>query len=232
MTTSEVLIIRLQATSKLLQLLHHRNKNQHRHAKWWKWLAMLKRCVNKLIQELKASDQTTANFRTSYMKNILIPKCYVPFAQLVKDKQFSALGLAVVGELARTKRTLDALHAERIVSDGLIAIPAANHRSTVDLGFEELMEDVGESIEREPPDSFHSGKLLNVLPVPREIPVAKDLQPNPGPEADLNVVEKSAQPWKTTRTASSDPSRSSGRAKSKARNIHSHIIDRLFQGLA
>ena len=77
MTTSEIQINKLQDTSKLLQLIHHRNKNQHRNAKWWEWLAKLKRSVHKLIQELQASDRGKSHFRASYMKDILIPKCYV-----------------------------------------------------------------------------------------------------------------------------------------------------------
>ena len=39
----------LLTTHHLLQLTFHRNKNQHRRAKWWKWLSMLYRSVGKLL---------------------------------------------------------------------------------------------------------------------------------------------------------------------------------------
>ena len=71
MTSADTRIAQLQETFKLLQLL------QHRHAPWWKWLSMLKRCVDNLIKELRRPDHATSTARLSYMKDILIPKCYV-----------------------------------------------------------------------------------------------------------------------------------------------------------
>lgn len=71
------IILQFQQTSKLLELFHHRNKNQHRRAKWWKWVATLKRCVNKLVEELEASDQARSHSRMTFMKDVLLPKCYV-----------------------------------------------------------------------------------------------------------------------------------------------------------
>ncbi|MCJ1424366.1 hypothetical protein MMC29_002254 [Sticta canariensis] len=229
MTTSEILINKLQETSKLLQLIHHRNKNQHRNAKWWEWLAKLKRSVHKLIQELQASDGGKSHLRAFYMKDILIPKCYVPFTQLVQDKQFSPLGLALVGELAKTRRTLDALDDEVLITNDFNTISAAG---TVGLEFERPTEDVGESINREQLDSYHSHRLRNPSPVSIEAPAAKGLQPDSNPDADHNAAGKPRRPCRSTVTANSYRSLASSSAKTKAPKIHSKIIDQLFQRLA
>lgn len=134
-----------------------------------------------------------------------------------------------MGELAKTKKTLDALDAERTAADGLHTISAFAYHSTESLGFESFLEDVGQSVKREP---LNSRNLQNHLLVSREASAAKDLQLDSSPEADRKTAGKHTQPWVTTLTASSDPSQSSGIAKSKARKIHSNIIDQLFQGLA
>lgn len=43
----------LNETLKITHLIYHHNKNQHRAAKWWKWLAMLKRTVTRVVDELE-----------------------------------------------------------------------------------------------------------------------------------------------------------------------------------
>lgn len=40
----------LEEIGLLLKLIHHRNKNQHRVQKWWKWLHALKRSVRDLLE--------------------------------------------------------------------------------------------------------------------------------------------------------------------------------------
>lgn len=62
----------LQEVTKLLQLIFHRNKNQHHSTKWWKWLSMLKSCLLKLPHE----NADTAKARRSYMSDFLIPRCH------------------------------------------------------------------------------------------------------------------------------------------------------------
>ncbi|MCJ1464052.1 hypothetical protein MMC07_002663 [Pseudocyphellaria aurata] len=231
MGTNDVLISQLLETLKLLQIIHHRNKNQHRHARWWEWLTMLKRCVKKLIQELQSSCRATAHSkRVAFMKDVLIPKCYLPFTQLVHDNQFSPLGLALVGELAKLRGTLNALDAEDTTVDEMTTISAADHHPPASLGSELLMEDVGESLKRKS-SNFDLSHNLN-LSISRQISVEKDVQPDSNHESDPRAARRPTPQWKSTLAASSDPSRSSGDAKSKSRNFHSHKIDQLFKGLA
>ena len=72
----EIEVVQLQAVSRILQLIYHRNKNQHRQSTWWKWLAMLKRCVGKLVKELERKDTKRTRARMEYMRANLLPKCY------------------------------------------------------------------------------------------------------------------------------------------------------------
>lgn len=67
----------LQEASKLIYLLYHRNKNQHRHALWWKWLSMLQRSVAKLRRALERGNDEQASTRITHIHNVLLPGCYV-----------------------------------------------------------------------------------------------------------------------------------------------------------
>lgn len=66
----------MEQISNLLHLTFHRNKNQHRQARWWKWFAMLRRTVNKLLLEQKMADRTRIIARLDYMREIIIPRCH------------------------------------------------------------------------------------------------------------------------------------------------------------
>ncbi|KAL2067877.1 hypothetical protein VTL71DRAFT_15975 [Oculimacula yallundae] len=47
----------LQSISQLLHLTHHRNKNQHRLAKWYKAFSVLRRQVGKLVNEVETLER-------------------------------------------------------------------------------------------------------------------------------------------------------------------------------
>jgi ribonuclease MRP protein subunit RMP1 len=67
---------RLVEIERLLHLAFHHNKNQHRLAKWWRWLSMLRRAVSKLLAELNRSDESFARARLQYLQSIIIPRSY------------------------------------------------------------------------------------------------------------------------------------------------------------
>lgn len=67
----------LQEVLKILQLIFHRNKNQHRLTKWWKWLSILKRSVTKLVQELTGKESEAIRTRIRYMTEFVVPKCHL-----------------------------------------------------------------------------------------------------------------------------------------------------------
>ncbi len=70
-------VLELQEVSKLLQLVFHRNKNQHRLAKWWKWLSILKRSVRKLLHEIAGKETEAVKTRVCYMAELLVPRCHL-----------------------------------------------------------------------------------------------------------------------------------------------------------
>ena len=59
------------AVHSVLHLVYHRNKNQHQRAKWWKWLAMLKRAT----LDLASKDSAAAEPCRQHLA-VLIPRCY------------------------------------------------------------------------------------------------------------------------------------------------------------
>lgn len=54
------------AVHSMLHLIFHRNKNQHRRTKWWKWLSILKRAT---------LDLTRSGVKSRFVT--IIPKCYM-----------------------------------------------------------------------------------------------------------------------------------------------------------
>ncbi|KAJ5394112.1 uncharacterized protein N7487_011753 [Penicillium crustosum] len=113
------------AVHSTLHLIFHRNKNQHRRTKWWKWLSILKRA--------------TLDFARSGVKSHLatvIPRCYIAFSTVVADNQFSTLGIVLLATLARLSKITEISHQLKMqpVSQSKI-IPVAK-------------EDLGERIRR------------------------------------------------------------------------------------
>ncbi|RYO80298.1 hypothetical protein DL766_003233 [Monosporascus sp. MC13-8B] len=140
----------LSALDELLPLqpvlagFNHRNRNQHRGARWWGAFGMLRRHVGKLADELDvaaarfarmlpsssganakagtsnsssnkkkrkrdgetAGVTTTPPFaradeRAKWLRDALVPKCYLAFSQLAADNQFATLGVVLLGVLAQ-----------------------------------------------------------------------------------------------------------------------------------
>lgn len=115
---------RLRAILEILQLLYYRNKNQHRHARWWGSLCILRRCVFRLCNEVEGQNQTKALERCAMVKDHVLPRCYrcgmcpishhsvmdlTPlrsFSQLVVDGQFAVLGITLLAEISRIRTQL------------------------------------------------------------------------------------------------------------------------------
>ncbi|KAJ6149958.1 hypothetical protein N7471_001157 [Penicillium samsonianum] len=82
------------AVHSILHLIFHRNKNQHRRTKWWKWLSILKRATLDLARSGVKSHLATH----------VIPRCYIAFSTVVADNQFSTLGIVLLAALARLSK--------------------------------------------------------------------------------------------------------------------------------
>ncbi|KAJ6023261.1 uncharacterized protein N7446_013620 [Penicillium canescens] len=81
------------AIHSILHLIFHRNKNQHRGAKWWKWLSALKRATLDLAR----------SGAQAHLAHI-VPRCYVAFSTVVADNRFSSLGVVLLATLARLSK--------------------------------------------------------------------------------------------------------------------------------
>ncbi|KAJ5107553.1 hypothetical protein N7456_004228 [Penicillium angulare] len=95
----------IAAVHSILHLVYHRNKNQHQRAKWWKWLAILKRSA----ADLRSVDSVAASARyQQHLAAHLIPRCYLAFSTVVADNQFSTLGVTLLAALARLSKATGA----------------------------------------------------------------------------------------------------------------------------
>ncbi|KAH8673682.1 hypothetical protein BX600DRAFT_495072 [Xylariales sp. PMI_506] len=125
MTTQEAALALVQPLQPILAGFNHRNKNQHRGSRWWGSFGMLRRNLEKLAAEL-LEDQRRAHARAgkkrkrtegdqqqrehapppsaqraAWMRDVLVPGCYVAFSQLSADNQFATLGIVLMGVLAQ-----------------------------------------------------------------------------------------------------------------------------------
>ncbi|KAJ5752342.1 hypothetical protein N7520_009259 [Penicillium odoratum] len=94
----------ISAVHTVLHLIYHRNKNQHQRAKWWKWLATLKRTT----LDLGSLDSTAVERYQQHLAVHLIPRCYLAFSTVVAENQFATLGIALLAALSRLAKATGA----------------------------------------------------------------------------------------------------------------------------
>ncbi|KAI6714286.1 hypothetical protein PZA11_002728 [Diplocarpon coronariae] len=168
----------LQRISHLLHLTHHRNKNQHRLAKWYKPFSQLRRQLVKLIIEVEALE-TALKFSTSsvsaeiegrakergkekgkyvkaardavgirvrFLRELVVPKCFTSFSNVVADGRYAALGLFLVATLASLQNVMRHLVGSEVgSSEGLIE----KDKSLRDFEMNLTEADLGETVMRE-----------------------------------------------------------------------------------
>ncbi|KFY18481.1 hypothetical protein V493_08586 [Pseudogymnoascus sp. VKM F-4281 (FW-2241)] len=133
----------------LLHLTAHRNKNQHRIAKWWASFSILRRQLGKLITALENLDavfrakKIEIEKRVIFLKDEVVPRCYLAFSTVVADNQYASLGLMLMGCLARLNNLISFPKDEEEEVDEVIKVEktASSHVLQV--------EDFGEAISRE-----------------------------------------------------------------------------------
>ncbi|KAJ5279898.1 hypothetical protein N7478_005270 [Penicillium angulare] len=133
----------IAAVHSILHLVYHRNKNQHQRAKWWKWLAILKRST----ADLRSVDSVAALARyQQHLAAHLVPRCYLAFSTVVADNQFSTLGVTLLAALARLAK---ATGADRKL-DAKPRLKAKAKTGSVPVS----TEDRGERISRDDPNTL------------------------------------------------------------------------------
>jgi ribonuclease MRP protein subunit RMP1 len=73
----------LRPVQQLLHLTAHRNKNQHRIAKWWSSFSILRRQLGRLVAQLEAPDamfrarKVEIEQRVDFLREQIVPRCYL-----------------------------------------------------------------------------------------------------------------------------------------------------------
>lgn len=105
MSESNDLVNRLHQEYRILHLVYHRNKNQHRVSKWWREFSILKRNVTQVLELLHKVPKNKDVIRLHSLINRLLKKqlskIYYSFNGVIKLGQFVTLGVVLVGLLAR-----------------------------------------------------------------------------------------------------------------------------------
>ena len=145
----------------------------------------------------------------------------------MRDSQFSATGLVLLGELAKINQSLDIFNVNNTGIDELNKVLYSTNHSRLRL--QQSMEDVGEPIERKASVSIHSQDSQVRPSVLRGASASKDVQ------LSRSFFETGHSydgiPAEIPRTTASGSTQSQTR-KRNHRKTPSNAIDRLFQGLS
>jgi hypothetical protein len=98
----------LQLEFSLLQVLHHRNKNQHRLQSFFKHLSILKRTLSLLL------EHPDSDFLLQKLRTQVIPQAWESFSRVVARGEFVALGMVLVAVVGRIARCLGGVLSEEI----------------------------------------------------------------------------------------------------------------------
>ncbi|PGH14427.1 hypothetical protein AJ79_03070 [Helicocarpus griseus UAMH5409] len=162
----------LHAILTTLHLLYHHNKNQHRGTKWWRWLAMLKRAMGRLLDEVDGWEKEGYEYsdeedgggrkkkvleRMRYVHFRVVPGCYGAFTTVIADTQFSSLGVVLLAVLAQAARAVrvaedyyDPAAADHSTSASAPSVVQAEAGGTAGISGRDgdVKVDVGEVVER------------------------------------------------------------------------------------
>jgi ribonuclease MRP protein subunit RMP1 len=126
----------LQSEVQIIHLLYHRNRNQHRQAKWWKYFSILHRRCMQLAHTPSTTEQTSAV--ATYLVDKICPVAYRYFHGVLAQGSFVSLGIALVACLAKLRSLLVPLIQRKQLR--LLNEPLTTSTMQID--------DVGETVER------------------------------------------------------------------------------------
>ncbi|KFY81700.1 hypothetical protein V500_11172 [Pseudogymnoascus sp. VKM F-4518 (FW-2643)] len=151
----------------LLHLTAHRNKNQHRIAKWWASFSILRRQLVKLITALENPDaafrakKIEIETRVVFLREEVVPRCYLAFSTVVADNQYASLGLMLMGCLARLNKLISFPKDEDEEVDEVVNVEKTTSSHVLHV------EDFGEAISREELDGSVN-KTVKSLKTPKK----------------------------------------------------------------
>ena len=140
------------------------------------------------------------------------------FTQLIRDSQFSTLGLGLIAELAEIRQSVEAVATQRHVL--VSQVPACHTPNTERDPHSRPGEDVGEAVCRPPPAAFVSTSLV---PSPEEPPCPQKAQD----DAPSPISITGGKDLETAIDCSTVTTKSSTRRKQKSRNPIDDLFSRL-----
>ncbi|KAF2219707.1 hypothetical protein BDZ85DRAFT_298638 [Elsinoe ampelina] len=241
--------------SSLLHLAHHRNSNQHRRAAWYRPFSLLRRHLSRLLKlyttllsvpdsfsarhKKKSQDRITTvriQEELEFMRDVLFPRAWRGFSQLVADGRFAVLGtvlLAVLGEMGRVTgvtRGMEEEEAQREVERVLERCGGEWEDAGGGLGGEEDVGmvvgregeegDVGEVVEREDGEGDVEGVAKDVRDETVE-QEAKEPKSLPQPVMEQKLKKRKVD----------DAVKVKDKAKKRKKREGGDAIDDLFAGL-
>ncbi|KAI0155846.1 hypothetical protein BJ166DRAFT_531509 [Pestalotiopsis sp. NC0098] len=136
---------KLTPLTPVLAGFNHRNRSQHRHARWWAAFGVVRRGTARLVTELEPAyalskkahrkkrkrqdgeggdggdgkkKKDPVEIRAVWIRDHAAPRAYRAFSQLAADNQFAVLGLALLGVLATVRDV-----CVRLVGEGEVHPP-------------------------------------------------------------------------------------------------------------
>src|SRR5271156_4449946 len=123
----------LQLELSLLQVLHHRNKNQHHLQPFFKQLSILKRSLSTLL------EHQDSEYLIQKVRYVVMPKAWEEFSRVIARGEFVNLGMVLCAATARISYFLGG--AEEVHSSGVL-------QETEDLGEAMETDELGEAMLR------------------------------------------------------------------------------------
>lgn len=182
LATQRDLYLQLRKEFRLLHLVWHRNKNQHRVSVWWKRLSMMKRNCAQVVEILQkpAVEKTTDVVRLYKLVNDFnkrqVPKTYHDFNGVIGLGQFVTLGVVLVGLLSRvfsTYKQILSVFQVKFQDAGCLDKPVLleAHASVAEvqtqsyLGLEEIGEEVVEEVTKTIQTTGETKTNVDIVPM-------------------------------------------------------------------
>ncbi|SCV04611.1 LAMI_0H17524g1_1 [Lachancea mirantina] len=161
----------LNQEHRVIRLLYHRNKNQHRKSIWWAQFNQLKRCVSNVIAVIERGKSSSAKKRKELCSLVgrftgrQAGKFYYSFNGIISLGQFVTLGIVLVGILARVydlflriEKELDLESSKKADESVGFACPRMSEQDLRRLTVEDFGEEIAETLSTNKPVIQETGQ--------------------------------------------------------------------------
>lgn len=99
---------------RYIQLVYHRNKNQHGSTHWWRHFNTLKRSISQILRQCQYNkvERESCKYAIKRFLKVQLPAIYYAFQGVLTMGQFVTLGVVLMGLLARSRALLLQLQPE------------------------------------------------------------------------------------------------------------------------